>query len=446
MRRLELVEGSSSKFWEIQVEGSSYTVRFGRIGTVGQTKNKAFETASEAQQAADKLLSDKLDKGYRDAKPTTASSTTQVANATILAADTKPPAPIKMTLASTRGKPAIAIAILGLEVDIDGVVETFATPALAKQHVDKVVRVRLAQGYTLGAVTVSEAPEKKVREPKHVERGFGDVADVERNEDGWLRISFEPECKLTKKACTAIVGEIAAQAPRTVHVQGDVELPGTAWAKGLTGKVLPSVRDFIFDIEFLSPGQQNSFSLGDLQATFDAMPALERCFLVGDLAIQADGTHAALRQLHLVGAPLKPEFLLGIASWKLPALELLALSLASDGEGADDAALAICASKRPALRALHLNGLTNVGAALDALLGAKGLHACVELRVEGRVDDDDDLFAVLERHSRRVGELKTLGLPLRGRTQAPRLKALGPMVRDLSELPALTTYHAWKNT
>lgn len=444
MRRLELVEGSSSKFWEIQVDGSTYTVRFGRIGTVGQIKNKAFETASEAQQAADKLLSEKLGKGYRDATPTTAAATTQVANATMLAADTAPP--IKMTLASTRGKPAIAIAILGLEVDIDGVVETFATPALAKQHVDKVVRVRLAQGYTLGAVTVSEAPEKKVREPKHVERGFGDVADVERNEDGWLRISFEPECKLTKKACTAIVGEIAAQAPRTVHVQGDVELPGTAWAKGLTGKVLPSVRDFIFDVEFLSPGQQNSFSLGDLQATFDAMPALERCFLVGDLAIQAHGTHAALRQLHLVGAPLKPEFLLGIASWKLPALELLALSLASDGEGADDAALAICASKRPALRALHLNGLTNVGAALDALLGAKGLHACVELRVEGRVDDDDDLFAVLERHSRRVGELKTLGLPLRGRTQAPRLKALGPMVRDLSELPALTTYHAWKNT
>ena len=33
MRRFELSEGSSNKFWEIAGEGAGYTVRYGKIGT-----------------------------------------------------------------------------------------------------------------------------------------------------------------------------------------------------------------------------------------------------------------------------------------------------------------------------------------------------------------------------------------------------------------------------
>ena len=48
MRRFELVEGTASKFWEIAVEGVSTTVRYGRIGTTGQTQTKSFWTHNPA--------------------------------------------------------------------------------------------------------------------------------------------------------------------------------------------------------------------------------------------------------------------------------------------------------------------------------------------------------------------------------------------------------------
>ena len=37
-RNLEYRDGSSNKFWRIELAGTSHTVTFGRIGTTGQTK------------------------------------------------------------------------------------------------------------------------------------------------------------------------------------------------------------------------------------------------------------------------------------------------------------------------------------------------------------------------------------------------------------------------
>lgn len=64
MRRFELVEGKSSKFWEIAVEGSSHTVRYGRIGTDGRETTKAFGSPEEAAASAEKLIEQKTKKGY----------------------------------------------------------------------------------------------------------------------------------------------------------------------------------------------------------------------------------------------------------------------------------------------------------------------------------------------------------------------------------------------
>jgi len=40
VRYFEFVEGKSSKFWQIGCHGNQVTVRFGRIGTAGQTQVK----------------------------------------------------------------------------------------------------------------------------------------------------------------------------------------------------------------------------------------------------------------------------------------------------------------------------------------------------------------------------------------------------------------------
>jgi predicted DNA-binding WGR domain protein len=63
-RRFEYTEGSSNKFWEVTVSKVSVTVCFGRIGTGGQMQTKSFADATTAQKHADKLVAQKLGKGY----------------------------------------------------------------------------------------------------------------------------------------------------------------------------------------------------------------------------------------------------------------------------------------------------------------------------------------------------------------------------------------------
>lgn len=71
VRRFEFVgadedrgTSSSAKFWEIAVAGSEVTVRFGRIGTDGQTKVKDLGSTESAAKEAEKLIAEKTRKGY----------------------------------------------------------------------------------------------------------------------------------------------------------------------------------------------------------------------------------------------------------------------------------------------------------------------------------------------------------------------------------------------
>lgn len=66
---LELSEdaGSAHKFYEVTVDGTKLTIRFGRIGDKGQTQEKDFPTADKAKAEAAKKLSEKTKKGYKPA-------------------------------------------------------------------------------------------------------------------------------------------------------------------------------------------------------------------------------------------------------------------------------------------------------------------------------------------------------------------------------------------
>lgn len=65
-RRFELVEGKSAKFWEIAVDDTNVTVRFGRLGSDGQTKTKEFADESAAHTHAERLIEEKIAKGYEE--------------------------------------------------------------------------------------------------------------------------------------------------------------------------------------------------------------------------------------------------------------------------------------------------------------------------------------------------------------------------------------------
>lgn len=65
MARYEVSDGTSHKFWEITLAGKTFTVRWGRIGSRGQSIVKHFVTEPQARSAYDKLIAEKRRKGYR---------------------------------------------------------------------------------------------------------------------------------------------------------------------------------------------------------------------------------------------------------------------------------------------------------------------------------------------------------------------------------------------
>lgn len=93
MRRFELVEGTSSKFWQVSVEGSSLRVQFGKIGSNGQIQLKALDSPAAAQAECDRLIREKTKKGYVEAAGNGAAAPATAKPAASPAAAPSPPAP-----------------------------------------------------------------------------------------------------------------------------------------------------------------------------------------------------------------------------------------------------------------------------------------------------------------------------------------------------------------
>ncbi len=65
-RYFTCTEDGSSKFWEVLVNASDLTIRFGRIGTKGQSQTKSFATPEAALREQEKLIRSKVGKGYME--------------------------------------------------------------------------------------------------------------------------------------------------------------------------------------------------------------------------------------------------------------------------------------------------------------------------------------------------------------------------------------------
>lgn len=64
LRRFEFTEGGSKKFWEIGQTGCDMSIRYGRIGTNGQTRTKTFPDEARTAREVQKLIAEKMKKGY----------------------------------------------------------------------------------------------------------------------------------------------------------------------------------------------------------------------------------------------------------------------------------------------------------------------------------------------------------------------------------------------
>jgi predicted DNA-binding WGR domain protein len=67
-RYFEFKDAKSHKFWEVSVSAKKVNIRYGKVGTDGQTSVKELDTPAEAKAHADKQAAGKVKKGYKEAK------------------------------------------------------------------------------------------------------------------------------------------------------------------------------------------------------------------------------------------------------------------------------------------------------------------------------------------------------------------------------------------
>jgi predicted DNA-binding WGR domain protein len=63
-------DSKSDKFWQIEVAGKSFTVTYGKTGTAGTSQTKTFENEEKCLREAEKLLNEKVRKGYKESEGT----------------------------------------------------------------------------------------------------------------------------------------------------------------------------------------------------------------------------------------------------------------------------------------------------------------------------------------------------------------------------------------
>jgi uncharacterized protein (TIGR02996 family) len=74
MRTFVFQDSKSHKFWNIELQGNSFTVTFGKVGAKGQTQTKTFADAAKAQKEFDKFVKEKFGKGYVETTAAAASA------------------------------------------------------------------------------------------------------------------------------------------------------------------------------------------------------------------------------------------------------------------------------------------------------------------------------------------------------------------------------------
>lgn len=147
---LQLVDGSSKKFWRARVEGGTLYVNYGRIGTNGQTQVKELGTEDKARKELEKVSGSKRRKGYADDGNASAPAAAAAAPPALA---TVPETPLDKaaSLSFTTGGRTIE-ARLSVEGGVlkTEVAERFASDDAAAQALDRARQALLDDGWRAG--------------------------------------------------------------------------------------------------------------------------------------------------------------------------------------------------------------------------------------------------------------------------------------------------------
>lgn len=304
MRRFEYKDARSYKFWEIEIEGTSFTVRYGKVGTEGVTQSKAYPNADKATAEAEKKIREKTSKGYAEvasaapARPVTSNDSEDWAvRADRLQAAGDPwgrRIALEMARADAAGPDKRKLGKELAELDAAHGEHFFGAELLALMKVDdfeKVARLEWKNGYIVRAKV--GAPDDEISEPA--------VTDV----------------------LQALVKSPAAEFLANLTV-GLVDLEGGG-LQGVvealsSGNPLANL-EVLFLGDFSRDDQEISWvTHGDLSPLWPITPKLRTLRLRGAGMKLGQFEHPSLERLEIETGGLPGESVASIAAAKLPAL------------------------------------------------------------------------------------------------------------------------------
>jgi uncharacterized protein YjbI with pentapeptide repeats/predicted DNA-binding WGR domain protein len=205
-KALRYNDGKSDKFWNIELQGTSHTVNYGKAGTSGQTKTKEFSTEDEARTSFDKLIAKKLKKGYADTDPGASEKAT-------VAAEVAAPDEVTVTEEATEPTPPAPNPFDGKPrrrfeqedkfwvIDRDGAQytitegktksKTLKDEAAATKSFEKEIAKKLDKGYREVAPLLppAEQAEERVR-VEELNRSFATLASALEHADAGMTLTL----------------------------------------------------------------------------------------------------------------------------------------------------------------------------------------------------------------------------------------------------------------
>jgi predicted DNA-binding WGR domain protein len=402
-REFEYVDGKSSKFWKVEVQGTSVVTRYGRIGTDGQETKKEFGSAAEAQKAHDKLVAEKVGKGYVEKTKgggSAAKTTPKSAAKSESAADSggKKPATAKASKASGAGAKAAgkrefqfisgssskfwAIELKGSSFDVTfgrlgtaGTTQTKSFPSAeaAQKNYEKLIEEKTAKGYVEAGSggggaskpgASEEASSGGVLSPMMFYTTRDGDFSLVSNFIGQRVTDFRPGKPVQGKSVFRIrvsydeEGEEDGEANFGDRLQAFFASPAAAETKGLifgaydleggsTGKLnvdaLVKAKDKLPNLVALFVGdimqeecEISWINQSDISPVLAAFPNLEMLRIRGATDLQiSKPQHNRLRALAIESGGLSPAVVAQICRGKFPELEYLELWLGTPDYGGD---------------------------------------------------------------------------------------------------------------
>lgn len=315
----------------------------------------------------------------------------------------------------------------------DAVVQRFDSARAAREHLDLVLARRRRDGYPITSRPLTAEERASVLGPD----GEPDaLADCVQWDEAQSRMTLT--CRgdeFHPRRCLEVVERAGQLGAEWWQVLCDRASP-TGLSGAMRAKPLPRLRSFIFDTHFQTVTRQGRNMLGELDGVLTGAPGLERLFATGDLVLRPT-SHPRLVELYMLADSMRPATLAALGACSFHALEVLGLRLAGDGEPPPYRALAAALREldAPALTHVELAGVSDVVGLLTLLTEGAPL-TWQTLRIDGTLDDEDALLALLAARAQHFNELTLLALPLDEVSSgaAERARQLVPQLVELDEL------------